>query len=165
MKTCFRNLKRWPFATVLSARKYGCDNIFAPHGAEQGSQLCMAILRGDNLEVGKLLAAGAPVDYQDEPDGWTPLIYSVYYRNPAARELLLERNAAPDRSDFSGRTPLMVAALVDDDASVRRLLAVGASAGNRDCRGKTALDFAREFRSRNCAALLEAARNTSEADQ
>ncbi|MCI5778766.1 MAG: ankyrin repeat domain-containing protein [Lentisphaeria bacterium] len=165
MKTCFRNLKRWPFATVMSARKYGCDNIFAPHGAELGSQLCMAILRGDNLEVKRMLAAGAPPDYQDEPDGWTPLIYSVYYRNPAAWELLLERDADPGRSDFSGRTPLMVAAIVDDDASVRRLLAIGADAGSRDCRGKTALDFAREFRSRNCAVLLEAARKTPEANR
>lgn len=102
MQTGYRNLRRWPFATILSARKYGCDNIFAKRGAELGSKLCMAILRGDNLETDRLLAAGAPLDFRDEPDGWTPLIYSIYYRNQRACEWLLDHGADPKQCDFSG---------------------------------------------------------------
>ena len=154
MQTGYRNLRRWPFATILSARKYGCDNIFAKRGAELGSKLCMAILRGDNMETDKLLDAGAPLDFRDEPDGWTPLIYGIYYRNQRACQWLLDHGADPEQSDFSGRTPLMVAAIVDDVPLVKRLLEMNVAPEKPDCHGQTAFDFARKFHNRECASLL-----------
>ena len=157
MQTEFRNLKRWPFATVMSARKYGYDNIFAPKDAHPGSKLCMAILRGDNSEVRAMLDNGAPLNFRDEPDGWTPLIYSIYYRNQQACDWLLERGAAPECGDFSGRTPLMVAAIVGDLPLVERLLRLGARPDTADCHRRSALDFALEFHHRDCAAALYAA--------
>lgn len=157
MQTGFRNLRRWPFATVLSARKYGCYNIFAPHGAAQGAKLCMAILRGDNMETCRMLEAGANISYQDEPDGWTPLIYSIYYRNPAICLRLLERGADPNQSDFSNRTPLMVAAVIGDVGIILELLDHGADPGAVDCHGQTARDFALKFHNRECAELLSRA--------
>ena len=154
MNTSFRNLRRWPFATILSARKYGYDNIFAPHGAKLGSLMCMAILRGDNREVRQMIENGAPLDHQDEPDGWTPLIYSIYYDNPAGRHILLARGADPMITDFSGKTALMFAAINGDVHLTADLLTRGLSPDAVDNNGKTALDFAEEYHNRECLTLL-----------
>lgn len=155
MNTSFRNLRRWPFATILSARKYGYDNIFAPHGAKLGSLMCMAILRGDNREVRQMIENGAPLDHQDEPDGWTPLIYSIYYHNPEAWEMLLAHGAAPSVADFAGRTPVMIAAITGNDVLLKRFLDSGVPADAVDYRNKSALDFAIEFQNRKCVELLQ----------
>ncbi len=155
MKTSFRNLKRWPFATILSARKYGYNNTFAQCGAKLGSLLCMAILRGDNTEVRQMIENGAPLNHQDDPDGWTPLIYSIYYHNPVACELLLANGADPTRADFAGRTPVMIAAITGNDALLKRFLDAGIPADSVDYRNKNALDFAIEFQNKKCAELLQ----------
>lgn len=157
MNSSFRNLRKWPFATILSARKYGYDNIFAPHGAKLGSKLCMAILRGDNREVLQMIRNGAPLDHQDDPDGWTPLIYSIYYNNAFATELLLERGVNPEQTDFAGRSPLMIAAITGNSELLQRFLDAGVSPEAKDYRNKSALDFALEFQNRKCADLLEIA--------
>lgn len=157
MNSSFRNLRKWPFATILSARKYGYDNIFAPHGAKLGSKLCMAILRGDNREVLQMIRNGAPLDHQDDPDGWTPLIYSIYYNNAFATELLLERGVNPEQTDFAGRSPLMIAAITGNSELLQRFLDAGVSPEAKDYRNKNALDFALEFQNRKCADLLEIA--------
>ncbi|MBR2344345.1 MAG: ankyrin repeat domain-containing protein [Lentisphaeria bacterium] len=154
MNTSFRNLRRWPFATILSARKYGYDNIFAPHGAKLGSQLCMSILRGDNREVRLMLDNGAPINHRDEPDGWTPLIYSIYYHNPEAMEMLLEKGADISATDFAGRSPLMIAAITGNDSLLKRFIEAGADPSVRDYRNKSALDFAAEFRNHKCVEIL-----------
>ena len=57
-------LKRLPFNTTLAARNYGFDNILPSSDAHPGSKLCMAILRGDNLEVEQLLAQASLIFYQ-----------------------------------------------------------------------------------------------------
>lgn len=121
---------------------------------ELGSGLCMAILRGDNREVERLLNSGAPPDHQDVPDGWTPLIYSIYYDNPAGRRLLLSYGADPRICDFYGKSTLMFAAINGDVHLVTELLARGISPAEKDCNGKTALDFALAYHNRECAALL-----------
>lgn len=155
MNPTFRNLRRWPFATILSARKYGCDNIFAPYGAKLGSRLCMAILRGDNREVRMMLEHGAPLNHQDEPDGWTPLIYSIYYQNQSAWELLLANGADPAQEDFAGRTPLMLTAITGNAELMKYLLSCGVDPNAADYRNKTALDFAIEFRNDQCTEILK----------
>ena len=155
MRMRFRNLKRWPFATILAARNYGYDNVVVPSGAKMGSQLCMAILRHDNCEVKELLERGAPLDYHDSPDGWTPLIYSIYYRNPVARDLLLKLHADPALPDYANRTPLMIAAIVGDKKLLQRLLDMGVSALTADYRSKTAMDFAMEYHNKDCFELLK----------
>lgn len=159
MKTAFRNLKRLPFTTVLAAHRYGLNNISVPVSAKLGAKLCMAILRGDNLEVKKLIAGGASLNYQDTPDGWTPLIYSIYYNNPHALKLLLELKADINRTDFSGRTPLMIAAIRDDQELITILLRLGADASAIDSKGKSALDFAVEYQSQQSIRLLSSYSN------
>lgn len=154
MDIALDKLKRLPLATILAARNYGMDNISAPPGAVNGAKLCMAVLRGDNQEVLKLLLDGTPIDHQDEPDGWTPLIYSIYYDNKTATGLLIEHGADITLSDFANRSPLMFAALRGKADLIKKLLQLGADPDQTDIRGKNALDFAREYGRTECIQLL-----------
>ena len=146
--------KRLPLATILAARNYGMDNISAPPNAVSGAKLCMAILRGDNQEMIKLLIDGTPIDHQDSPDGWTPLIYGIYYDNKTAVRELIERGADIMLSDYANRSPLMFAALRGKTELIKTLIQLGADPMQKDVRGKRALDFAREYGKDECAKLL-----------
>lgn len=155
MDIVFENLKRLPFATILAARNYGMDNISVPATAKLGSKLCMAILRGDQSEMIQLLDAGAPVDHQEDPDGWTPLIYSIYYDNTRARNELFKRGANPDLGDYARRTPAMFAAIRGDIELLKELISRGVDLKQSDTRGKTARDFAAEYHQHKCVQFLE----------
>ena len=155
MDMVLHRLKRLPFSTVLAARNYGLDNIRVPVNAALGSKLCMAILRSDNTEVKDLIRRGADVDYQDSPDGWTPLIYSIYYGNTNARKVLIDAGADIELGDYANRTPLMFAAIKGDEKFLFELLDSGANASIIDSRGKNALDFAREYRNEKCIMILQ----------
>ncbi len=155
MDIVFRNSKQLPLATSLTARKFGMDNIRVPESAQLSSKLCMAILRHDNSEVKEFIRQGALIDYQDEPDGWTPLIYSIYYGNRHAREILFSLDADINLTDFANRTALMFAAIAGDSGLLKELLQRGAKADATDHQGKTALDFAREYRREECVKFLE----------
>lgn len=147
-------LKRLPFNITLAAKNYGFDNILPSSDAHPGSKLCMAILRGDNLEVEQLLAQASLIFYQEDPDGWTPLIYSIYYNNPTARKMLFDLNASPVQPDYANRTPLMFAAIKNDTKLILELFQKGADIAAIDYRGKSALDFAVEYRNRESIALI-----------
>lgn len=120
-----------------------------------GAHLCKAILRGDNRTAEHLIDFGAPLNHQDSPDGWTPLIYSIYYSNPPGRQLLLSRGADIFVTDFSGRTVLMFAALAGDHILLDELLKRGMPPETADKLGRTALDFARSCQSLQCIDLLK----------
>ncbi|MBE6375732.1 MAG: ankyrin repeat domain-containing protein [Lentisphaeria bacterium] len=154
METAFRNLKRLPFSTILAAYKYGLNNISVPESAKLGAKLCMAILRGDNLEMKNLLTLGAPLNHQDDPDGWTPLFYSIYYNNPHAKEIILALGADIHQTDYSKRTSLMIAAIRDDSDLLLQLIRKGIDVTARDHKGKSALDFAAEYNSHKCIRIL-----------
>jgi ankyrin repeat protein len=154
-----------PFSTVLAARNYGIENIRAPANATLGSKLCMAILRCDNMEVRKLLSMGADINYQDAPDGWTPLIYSIYYGNIHAREILLDCGADIHLSDYANRTPLIFAAIKGDKNFLLKLLDAGADPSIIDNRGKSALDFAREYHNEECAIILQVEKHLNRGEQ
>ena len=162
MDFIFDTLKRLPFSTILAARKYGMDNIHVSENAQAGAKLCMALLRGDNSETRKLINAGTPLDYQDDIDGWTPLIYSIYYQNPLACRWLLENNADVDKADYAGRTPLMIAAIRGNHQLMKELLTLGANIFCKDNRQKTAFDFAVEYNQHECADLVRESYHTPE---
>lgn len=150
---------RWPYAALLAARgdvKREWENSeLIQDRARLGTQLCRAILRGDNLAAGHLLDSGAPVNHQEQPDGWTPLIYSIYYNNPDGRELLLTHGADIFITDFSGRTVLMFAAFNGDFELANQLLQKGVPSRAVDKLGRSALDFAKSCRHIQCIKLLE----------
>ena len=154
MDIASHNQKQLPLSTSLAARNYGMNNIRAPQNAQLGSKLCMAILRNDNTEVKELIRQGATIDYQDEPDGWTPLLYSIYYGNSHAREILLSLGADIELSDFANRTALMFAAITGNTELLKELLQRGAKTDPKDCQGKTALDFAKEYQQDECIKIL-----------
>ena len=153
-------LRRWPYAAILASRR----TIYHPEDSDScrliqdhrklGSKLCMAILHGDNRQAQQLIDAGAPVNHQDQPDGWTPLIYSIYYNNPDGRELLIDRGADLFLPDFSGRNLLMFAALTGNCELVGELIRLGISPELTDSRGRTALDFANSAQCLECIELL-----------
>ena len=74
-----------------------------------------------------------------------------------ATYLLLERGADPDaRAEPDLRTPLMIAADREHEATVRLLICSGASPSARDRNGLTALEIARRNRFGHLARFLEA---------
>ncbi len=154
MDIASHNQKQLPLSTSLAARNYGINNIRVPENAHLGSKLCMAILRNDNTEVKELIRQGANIDYQDEPDGWTPLLYSIYYGNSHARETLLSLGADIELTDFSNRTALMFSAITGNAELLKELLQRGASKDSTDCHGKNALDFAKEYQHDECIKIL-----------
>ena len=150
--------RRWPYHEILEKHnaefqlKESCELIQDRN--KQGAHLCLAILRGDNIAAGHMLKSGAPVNHQDQPDGWTPLIYSIYYNNPGGRKLLLSHGADIMVTDFSGRTVLMFAAQNGDAKLARQLIELGAPVNAVDKLGRRALDFAKACRNTECVALL-----------
>lgn len=155
MEIALENFKKLPLSTILAARQYGLNNISAPSNASKGTQLCMAIVREDNCEVQDFLNSGTDMDFRDEPDGWTPLIYSIYYGNRKARKLLLEHGADVNLADYANRTPLMFAAVRGDADVITELISRGANLDVCDHRGKNALDFAIEFYHYDCIKILQ----------
>lgn len=156
MDITLESFKRLPLSTILAARRYGINNISAPANAPAGKKLCMAIVREDNREVQDFLNSGVDINFQDEPDGWTPLIYSIYYGNRKARALLLANGADVNAADYANRTALMFAAVRGEPELIEELLDRGAETDILDLRGKNALDFAIEYHRQNCIGLLQA---------
>lgn len=151
-------VSRWPYNEII-ANRTKCSPELADCELIQdrsrlGAKLCLAIIRGDNREVEHLLNAGAPVNHQDQPEGWTPLIYSIYYNNPGGRKMLISRGADIFRTDFSGRTLLMFAALSGDKELTSELLNRGLCRETIDRQGRTALDFAISGHCTDCIKLL-----------
>lgn len=111
--------------------------------------------------VKRLVGAGASVA-RVGPQGSTALhivALGAYNREDTAALLawLLETGRAPglDATDAWGRTPLRIAAGVDDAAAVRVLLAAGADRSVRDHNDATALEVARLSGAAAVVALLE----------
>lgn len=154
MNIGLNQLRRLPFNTVFAVRNYGFDNTLPPSDACPGSKLCMAILRCDHLETIKLLEQNAPISHHEEPDGWTPLIYSIYYNNLHARKMLFELHASPSEADYANRTPLMFAAIKNDPELIVELFCLGADVHAVDHCGKTALDFAIEYHNTESIKIL-----------
>lgn len=159
MKKTTGSFHRWSYADLLASRENprkeweNCE-LIQDH-CKLGSHLCKAILRGDNREAAYLLKSGAPVNHQDHPDGWTPLIFSIYYDNPVGRELLISNGADIFIPDFSGRNVLMFAALTGDPELTAELLKRGLLPEIKDNLGRTALDFALLSRNMRCIELLK----------
>ncbi|RYG57568.1 hypothetical protein EON66_00060 [archaeon] len=120
----------------------------APGGV--GEQLFIECGFGDDvLEMRRLIAAGAPLEWTDE-DGWTPLWVAAYNGKMEALQLLLKAGASIRATNKHGWTPLHGAAAGGQADAVRALLEAGAdcyarttSADNDVPAASTAADVAR----------------------
>jgi ankyrin repeat protein len=107
---------------------------------------------GDVEQLRDLLDAGVPANLTDA-SGNSLLVLAAYHRQAAVVQLLLERNADPERVNDSGQTALGAAVFRRDEASVRALLAAGASP---DTGARSARQVAGFFGLTDMQALLDA---------
>jgi len=128
--------------------------------APDGTALSEAAMKGDAAKVRTLLDAGANPSALDKW-GWSPLHWAVYYSKAETLALLLDRGADPNlkaaksyRNCKAGSTPLVVAAYFGYEGSIAALMKHRADPRLADADGKSALDYAVQFRFDTCAALL-----------
>ncbi|HVU91971.1 MAG TPA: ankyrin repeat domain-containing protein [Jatrophihabitans sp.] len=107
---------------------------------------------GDVEQLRDLLDAGVPAHLTDA-SGNSLLMLAAYHRQAAVVQLLLERNADPERVNDSGQTALGAAVFRRDEPSVRALLAAGASP---DTGARSARQVAGFFGLTDMQALLDA---------
>lgn len=84
--------------------------------------------RGDVPAVRRLLQSGAPVNATD-PGGRTPLHVATFARRAEAVSALMQAGADHRRLEQGRYDAVTIAAVADDEATLRVLLAQGASAG------------------------------------
>lgn len=69
-----------------------------------------AAIYGNNKKVKQYLAAGDPIEAQDDVDGFTPLLAAVDGNQSTTVKLLLATGANPNTRDRKGYFPLYCAA-------------------------------------------------------
>jgi ankyrin repeat protein len=117
------------------------------------SPLMLAALKGYLEVCQKLVARDADVN----KTGWTPLHYAATGGHVEIVQLLLEHHAYVDAESPNGSTPLMLAAMYANAATVKLLLESGADPGLVNQGKASALDFAIKANKTDAAALIEVA--------
>ena len=116
----------------------------------------IAALQGNAAIAKTLIDAGAQVGIADGR-GTTALMEAARAGTQPVLELLAARDAALDAVDAMGRTALTIAAQSRQagEATIRALLAAGASGDSRTADGKRAVEFAAAAGRWNIVALLD----------
>ena len=117
------------------------------HTAEQVFQdpqalgVAKAACEGDETEVLRLVAGGAPVNARGE-DGFTPLLWALSCRSEQGVRALLDAGADPNQA-AGNYAPVLVAATYDDPTFLKLLLARGGDPSAAEAEGpNTALGMA-----------------------
>ena len=121
------------------------------------SPLMFAALKGYLDLCKQLIQRDADVN----KTGWAPLHYAAANGHSEVIALLLENHAYPDAESPNGTTPLMMAAMYGNAASVTVLLAGGADPFLKNRLGLNALDFAERAARPDALALIAAAIRSS----
>ncbi|MFA6715725.1 MAG: ankyrin repeat domain-containing protein [Victivallales bacterium] len=128
---------------------YGSDDPY-----RQGQNLVDAIAHGSYSAAYRLMEAGAPLNYQDKKDEWTPLIYAIYYERWSIGRVLIRAGANVNLPDSVNRTPLMWAAMRNAGTTTKLLVEYGADINAVDLSGRTALQYAIIYDNNSIAAFL-----------
>ncbi len=128
---------------------YGSDDPY-----RQGQNLVEAIAHGANSAAYRLMERGAPLNYQDKKDEWTPLIYAIYHHNWRMAKVLIRAGVNVNLADNAGRSPLMWAALRNSGITATLLVEHGADINAVDISGRTALQYAIIYTNYTLAAYL-----------
>ena len=105
--------------------------------------LSYACCEGKTAEAKRLIAEGAPVDWQNE-SGQAPLHMASLDGNTEIVMLLLENKCNLNITDKTGYTPLIQAAYKNDMDTVRALVEAGCDITIRNKKGKTAAEIDKE---------------------
>lgn len=124
-------LLAWPVAAcmALAGLGFAAQAQVAPSAAEvvRYSGLHAAAHRGELAQVRKLLASGAPVDARD-PYGRTALHVATFARQREVIKALAQGGANLGLLENDRYDAVTIAAVADDEATLRLLLELGASA-------------------------------------
>ena len=104
-------------------------------------KLLYACLGGRTAEAKRLIAQGAPVDWQKR-DGWAPLHGASAYGHTEIVMLLLENKCNLNVTDNGGDTPLIYAAWHNKMDTVRALVEAGCDITIRGSEKRTAAERA-----------------------
>ena len=119
-----------------------------------GQNLVEAIAHGANSAAYRLMENGAPLNYQDKKDEWTPLIYAIYHYNWRMAKVLIRAGANVNLADSANRTPLMWSAVRNSGVTATILVEYGADINAVDISGRTALQYAIIYTNYTLAAYL-----------
>ena len=129
-------------------------NLGSDDPYRQGQCLVEAIAHGANSAAYRLMEQGAPLNYQDKKDEWTPLIYAIYHHNWRMAKVIIRAGANVNLADSANRTPLMWAALRNSGITAKLLVEYGADINAVDINGRTALQYAAIYTNYTLAAYL-----------
>lgn len=135
------SMGRTPLHLAVQRGKLDVAALLLEKGADANARdyrdsrpLHVAVSRGDRAMVALLLKKGAKVDTREGLSGMTALHYAA---TPDIAILLLDRGAAINNKDASGRTPLLMATLGNRDAVALELVRRGADPFIGDRMGRT----------------------------
>jgi hypothetical protein len=129
-------------------------NLGSDDPYRQGQSLVEAIAHGANSAAYRLMEQGAPLNYQDKKDEWTPLIYAIYHHNWRMAKVIIRAGANVNLADNANRTALMWAALRNSGITAKLLVEYGADINAVDINGRTALQYAVIYTNYTLAAYL-----------
>jgi uncharacterized protein len=112
-------------ARMTSPGSAGSDDVPAELAELAGRVFDMA-RSGNTAMLAAYLDAGVPVNLTNSA-GDTLLMLAAYHGHPATVQVLIRREAAVDRANDRGQTPLAAAVFKGDDEVVRLLAEAGAS--------------------------------------
>ena len=121
----------WPMAALLAVAALAdpAQAQVAPSAAEAAryTGLHAAAHMGDLVQLKKLLASGAPVNVRD-PFGRTPVHVATFARQPEVIRALALAGANLELLENDRYDAVTIAAVADDEDTLRVLLGLGASA-------------------------------------
>ena len=121
-----------------------------------GKLMVMSAVQGKTDDVKLFLAAGVPVDFEDQQR--TALVSAIMYRHLALAEFLIGAGADVNLADSNNATPLFHAAgNCDASEVVRALVDAGADPSPATAGGMTALQMAEVMSCTDNAAIIQAA--------
>jgi ankyrin repeat protein len=119
-----------------------------------GEALLSAIAKNEDSTVMEMIKKGAPLNYRDQKDEWTPLVYAIYYENWDIAEFLIKAGVNVNLTDNANRTALMWCAMRGKLSLLKELIKHGADINAIDIAGRTALQYAIAYDNGNVTLYL-----------
>ncbi len=107
------------------------------------SKACFLALQREQEDVAIMtIKQGAYINWREEDQGWTLLIAAIYFEEDDVAEFLIDCGADLNLTDYSGRTPLMWAAIRDNEDIAEKLVEKGAKIDIFDFKKLNAIQYA-----------------------